>query len=251
MVICPAGRGNEKEGILAPVLSGIPLAIVNLLVFVTGICIPATASAGNCGASAGAGVDWQECRKRNLMLDGIDLSDSKLASTDFTSTDLRSTVLVGSDLSKSALARAMLDNSQAQGANFEKALGYRTSFVEADLSGANFVKSEMQRADFTGAILTDASFEKSELGRVNFSNADINGTSFRFANLARADFRSAKFETSIDFTGAFLYQTRFEGVDLSKAQGLSQWQVDMTCGDASTKLPDSVTVPADWPCEAE
>jgi uncharacterized protein YjbI with pentapeptide repeats len=234
---------------LVPVRTGTPLAIVSLLV--TGTFLADAASAGDCGASAGVGVDWQECRKRNLMLDGTDLTGSKLASTDFTSTDLRSTVLVGSDLSKSALARAMLDKSQAQGANFEKALGYRTSFVEADLAGANFVKSEMQRADFTGANLTDASFEKSELGRVNFSNADINGTNFRFANLARADFRSAKFETSIDFTGAFLYQTRFESVDLSNALGLSQWQVDMTCGDAATKLPANVTTPTDWPCEDE
>lgn len=242
---------KKREGILASVLSAMPLAIVNLLVFVTATCVPASVSAADCGASAGSGVDWRECRKRNLMLDGIDLSGSKLASTDFTSTDLRSTKLIESDLSKSALARAMLDKSQAQGANFEKALGYRTSFVDADLSGANFVKSEMQRADFTGAILTDASFEKSELGRVDFSDADINGTSFRFANLARADFRSAKFETPIDFTGAFLYQTRFEGVDLSKALGLSQWQVDMTCGDATTKLPADVTIPSDWPCEAE
>ncbi len=209
------------------------------------------AQATDCGDSAQAGVDWQDCRKRNLMLDGSDLSDSKLSGTDFSSTDLRHTKLMNSNLSKSALARAMLDESHAPDANFEKALGYRTSFVNADLSNANFLKSEMQRANFTGANLTNANFEKSELGRVNFSDADLNGTDFRYSNLARADFRTAKFETPIDFTGTYLYQTRFEGVDLSKAIGIQQWQIDLACGNDSTKLPSGITAPASWPCAAD
>ncbi|MEM7463398.1 MAG: pentapeptide repeat-containing protein [Pseudomonadota bacterium] len=209
------------------------------------------AQAADCSDSAQAGVDWQDCRKRNLMLDGSDLSDSTLSGADFSSTDLRHTKLMNSNLSKSALARAMLDESHAPDSNFEKALGYRTSFVNADLSNANFLKSEMQRANFTGANLTNANFEKSELGRVNFSDADLNGTDFRYSNLARADFRTAIFDTPIDFTGTYLYLTRFEGVDLSKAIGIQQWQIDLACGDASTKLPSGTTAPDTWPCNPE
>lgn len=212
---------------------------------------PVPVSAADCGASPTAGVDWQDCRKRNLILEGSDLSSARLDEADFSSTDLRGTKLDSANFTKAALARAMLDDSAAQNTIFEKALGYRTSFVNTNLTNANFSKSEMHRADFTDAILTDADFEKSELGRVNFSGADINGTNFPYANLSRADFRNAEFDTSIDFTGAFLYLTRFEGVDLSKAVGLAQWQVDMICGDANTKLPEGISPGPEWPCDDE
>ena len=90
-----------------------------------------------------------------------------------------------------------------------------------------------------------------KLGRVNFSGADINNTAFSYSNLARADFRGAKFDTPIDFTNSYLYLTRFEGVDLSKATGIEQWQMDLTCGDADTVLPEGLEQPATWPCEEE
>ena len=34
-----------------------------------------------------------------------------------------------------------------------------------------------------------------------------------------------------------LFLTRIEGLDLSAATGLAQWQIDMSCGDGNTKLP--------------
>jgi uncharacterized protein YjbI with pentapeptide repeats len=164
---------------------------------------------------------------------------------------LRGSGLDGADLEKANLLRSMMDKSKAAGANFEKAVGFRTSFVGTDLTSARFAKSEMQRADFTGATLTNVDFEKSELGRANFSNADINGTNFRFANLARADFRTARFDTPIEFTGAYFYLTRIEGVDLTQAVGLAQWQVDMACGDLGTQLPENLVLPETWPCTDE
>ena len=253
VIMKPAfGLDKEKDGNLELLKIAIPALKLGTLAIIAGLNTPVIeARAADCSDSAEAGVDWQDCRKRNLMLDGSDLSDAQLSGTDFSSTDLRGTKLTKSNLSKSALARAMLDDSEAADSNFEKALGYRTSFVNADLANANFLKSEMQRADFTGAILTNANFEKSELGRVNFSDADINGTDFRYSNLARADFRTAIFETPIDFTGTYLYQTHFEGVDLSKAIGLEQWQIDLSCGNESTKLPSGITAPDSWPCAAD
>jgi hypothetical protein len=213
--------------------------------------IPEPANAANCNASPAAGVDWQDCRKRNLILEGSDLTAAKLGQADFSSTDLRGTTLNAADFSKAALARAMLDNSKAAKSNFEKALGYRTSFVEADLTQANFSKSEMHRANFTDANLEDADFEKSELGRVDFSGANISGVNFSYSNLARADFRTAKFDSAIELTGSYLYLTRLEGVDLSMTSGLAQWQIDMSCGDDSTKLPDGLEPSHDWPCGEE
>jgi uncharacterized protein YjbI with pentapeptide repeats len=212
---------------------------------------PLPALAANCEASPAPGVDWRECRKRNLMIDASDLSGAILEGADFSSSDLRKSKLDATNFSKAGLARAMLDGSSARDSNFEKALGYRTSFVGTDLGGARFAKSEMQRADFTNAVLKGADFEKSELGRVILTGADINDAKFGFANLARADFRGAVFSSALDFTGAYLYRTRFDGVDLSAATGLQQWQVDLACGDASTKLPAGLAAPASWPCTEE
>lgn len=209
------------------------------------------AMAGSCTSGASAGVDWSDCRKRNLILDGTDLSGANLRDTDFTSTDLRRSKLEAANLSKSALIRAMFDSSTAPGANFEKALGYRTSFVGTDLSNAIFVKSEMQRANFTDANLHGANFSKSELGRADFSGADINNTVFSFSNLARADFSGAVFDTPIDFADAYLYETNLQGVDLSQATGLKQWQIDLACGDDGTVLPEGLQKPLDWDCEVD
>ena len=48
--------------------------------------------------------------------------------------------------------------------------------------------------------------------------------------------------------GAYLYLTRIEGSDLSGVLGLTQWQVDVACGDGDTKLPEGLSRPPDWPC---
>lgn len=226
-------------------------ALASGLIALVAFLQPAPALAANCKAGPASGVDWTDCQKRNLILTGSDLSNSQLGDVDFSSTDLRDTNLSGANFNKAALARAMLNSSKAAGANFEKALGYRTSFVETDLTGANFTKSEMQRADFSNAILAGADFTKTELGRVVFAGADINNTAFSYANLARADFRGSKFDTPIDFADAYFYRTRFEGVDLSKATGIEQWQIDLACGDENTVLPEGLERPGGWPCEEE
>lgn len=222
------------------------------LAIAAGLLQPAgPAVAADCDGAARPGVDWSGCRKRNLIMDGSKLERAAMAEADFTSTDLRNSNLVRADFSKATLVRSMLDGSVAPDASFEKAVGFRTSFAGADLAGANFTKSEMQRADFTRAKLNGIDFEKSELGRAVFTEAAIDGTRFRYSNLARADFRKARFETAIDFEGAYLYRTRFEGVDLSKAKGIAQWQIDLACGDASTKLPQGINPASGWPCAEE
>ncbi len=208
-----------------------------------------SALATDCRAQPAPYIDWQDCRKRNIILEGSDLSNANLGRTDFTSTDLREAILNVADLTKSTLVRTTFDNAKAQGSNFEKVHGFRSSFVGADLENANFTKSEMQRADFSNANLTNTNFSKAELGRVNFTGAQISGIVFTLANLARTDLRETTFTGPIDFTNARLFLTRIEGVDLSDATGLAQWQIDMSCGDDSTKLPESLSPSPNWPCE--
>ena len=216
------------------------------------IAAPALPAAGaDCQSSPYPKVDWTECNKGMLVLSGSDLSGANLAGTDFSSTDLRDANLEGANLEKATLVRASLAGAKADKASFAKIEAYRTSFAGLSAQGASFAGAESQRADFTGANLTGADFQKAELGRANFGRATITGTSFPMANLSRAEMRGTTFEGPIDLTDAFLFLTRLEGLDLSKATGLQQQQIDLACGDAKTKLPAGLKAPATWPCKFE
>lgn len=205
-------------------------------------------AAHNCSADAAPGVNWHECDKKLIILKGRDLSGANLFGVDFTSTDLRNSNLIGANLEKATLVRASLAGSTAKDARFDRIEAYRADFSHMDAQGAVFASAEMQRSNFQGARLNNVSFAKAELGRAQFHDADLSGISFSFANLARADFRQATVTAPIDFDRAFLFLTRIEGVDLSNSTGLSQWQLDMACGDARTGLPSGLARPSNWPC---
>jgi len=207
-----------------------------------------SAPAADCRATAAAQIDWQECGKSNVILRGSALAGANLVGTDFAYSDLRESDLTGANLEKATLTRASLAGSNAEKAKFPRVEGYRASFQGIAAGGANFASAELQRADFSDAKLDSSDFEKAELGRANFTNAAITGTKFTSANLARADLHAAQFSGPIDFAGAFLFMTRIEGLDLSAATGLKQWQIDQSCGDANTKLPADLKPPAGWPC---
>lgn len=224
-------------------------AIIAGMAALFGAAFPPTASqAANCRAMPAASVDWQGCRKSSLLLPYSNLDAALLGDADFSGTDLRNSSLVGADLEKATLIRTSLADSRADEANFSRIEGYRTVFARISARGASFASAELQRADFSGADLTDADFEKSELGRANFKGATITGTNFSSANLARAEFHDAVFEGPIDFTGAFTFITRFDGLDLSQATGLTQLQLDQACGTAETKVPEGLAPGAGWPC---
>ncbi|WP_173513874.1 pentapeptide repeat-containing protein [Sinorhizobium psoraleae] len=207
------------------------------------------AAAEHCKNSPAPGLDWSECRKSRLMLSEADLESANLFKTNFTLTDLRRANLKSANLEKAKLVRASLVGASAEKANFAQVEAHRANFAGISAKGASFVNAELQRADFSQARLTDANFEKAELGRATFHGAKLKGTRFSRANLSRADFSGAYIEGAIALDGSILFLTRIEGVDLSAATGLQQAQVDQTCGDAATKLPPGLAVPARWPCE--
>ena len=205
-------------------------------------------AAHNCHATAEPGVDWSECDKKLLILEGQDLSGANLFDADFTSTDLRNSNLLATNFEKATLVRASLAGSKANGARFVRIEAYRTDFSRMEAQGAVFTSAEMQRSNFQESNLKNADFTKADLGRAQFDKADISSSRFSYANLSRADFRRATFTSPIDFDHAFFFLTRIEGVDLSATNGLSQWQIDMSCGDAQTILPSGLSRPEVWPC---
>lgn len=209
------------------------------------------AAAADCKGLARPRLDWSDCNKRQLMLGRSDLAGSNLFNTDFSSTDLSGSNLTSANLEKATLVRASLAGARADGANFARVEAYRGNFSGISAENASFVSSELQRANFTGAKLTGADFEKAELGRATFERAALTGTRFSTANLSRAVLSGSVFKGPIDFSRAFMFQTRIEGVDLSAASGLTQEQIDLTCGDAATRLPTGLSAPSQWPCAAD
>ena len=236
----PAAR--ESDRFAAAALAGTWLAVC------LAALAPSPAQAASCKSEPAPSIDWQDCSKASLVLQDSALENANLFSTDFSYTDLRNSNLAGANFEKATLIRSSLAGSKAEKTNFNRVEGYRTVFSEISAPGASFVSAELQRADFTGADLTGVDFEKAELGRANFTDAVITGGRFSMANLARAQLQAAKFEGPLALDGAFLFLTHIEGMDLSQATGLQQWQIEQACGDQNTKLPADLKAPADWPC---
>jgi len=228
---------------------GVLALAASLQLAVAASFVAGPALAADCASTAAPSVDWQECDKRTLMLKGEDLAGATLVGTDLTSTDLRNANLAGANLEKATLIRSSLAGARADKANFARVEAYRTSFAGLSAKGASFASAELARADFSDADLTGADMQKAEFSRANFGEAMLTGARFTLANLSRADIHAIKFEGPIDFSGAFMFLTRIEGMDLTAATGLTQPQVDLACGDAATRLPEGLKPGPAWPCE--
>ena len=209
--------------------------------------------AATSGASAGCkdapapGVDWHGCNKQLIQLDNTDLAGANLESAFLSGTHFRGTNLAKSNFQMSELVRTSFDGADLSGANLEKALAARATFKAAKLAGIRLVKVEFQRVNFEGADLSGAEIEEAELMRSSFAGANLSNANFTGATLARSIFTGANL-AGAHFERAYLYWARFEGVDLSAVSGLTQEQIDITCGDKDTKLPSGLTAPARWPC---
>jgi len=239
-------EGSAMSGIAADKLRR-PLRRLIAMVALT--ILPGGALAADCGSMPAPSIDWTLCDKSSLILRGMDFTGANLSDADFTSTDLRDTALAGANLEKATLVRASLAGAKAAKATFARVEAYRTSFKGIVASGSSFASAELQRADFSDADLSGADFQKAELGRALFDKAVLTGSRFPYANLSRADLHLASFEGALDFTGAFLFLARIEGMDLTAATGLTQQQIDTSCGDGDTKLPEGINAPSTWPCK--
>ncbi|GIH77824.1 pentapeptide repeat-containing protein [Planobispora longispora] len=98
-------------------------------------------------------------------------------------------------------------------------------------AGVRGKKKERRGADLIGAKL---------------KGADLRGANLRGAYLLGADLRGADLRTA-DLLGADLRGADLRGADLTESLFLIQSQLDAAKGDATTKLPPSLTHPAHWP----
>jgi len=241
-IIGDGGRGRRPAA-----------ASIVLIAIATGLaCFSASAArAADCGSSPEPGLDWSECSKNNIMLDGSNLKGANLAGADLSVTGLPNSDLDGAHLGKANLMRAWFTGSTMKKADFARVQAYRSGFSKVVADGASFASAELQRANFAGAQLTGADFQKAELGRANFDKAVLTGINFTLANLSRANLGGTTIEGPINFDRAFMFLTNVEGLDLSNAVGLQQPQIDLACGDDKTKLPKALKKPTGWPCGAD
>jgi len=84
-----------------------------------------------------------------------------------------------------------------------------------------------------------------DLVGANLREADLRGANLRGAYLIAADLREADLRNS-DLIGADFRDSDLRGADLTGSVFLTQDQINSAKGDASTKLPDSLTHPIHW-----
>lgn len=204
-----------------------------------------------CNDTAGPSVDWQNCRKRNLIMDGFDFSGANFTRTDLSASDLRNSNLTKVTFVKTNLVRASLSNSNAEGANFEEVVASRTDFSNGNYKNTSFLKAEISRSNFSNSNLENADMSKADLSRVNFFNSNLKGVNLAFSNISRTNLTGIIIDENFSLEGSYMFLTRIEGLNLSNLKTLKQWQIDLACGDKATILPEGLTAPNGWPCNFE
>src|ERR1700759_150675 len=108
--------------------------------------------------------------------------------------------------------------------------------VGCNLAGADLTNTSVKEHDLHGANFDGANATLMCMSFANFPNASFRGTDLSGANLAGAKMDGA------DLTGAKTSITSFLGTDLTKVKGLTQAQLNVACGDTSTKLPPGLKI---------
>ncbi|MGD0073226.1 MAG: pentapeptide repeat-containing protein [Candidatus Binataceae bacterium] len=132
----------------------------------------------------------------------------------------------------------------------------RLDLHATDLRGIRFVDAHLERANLKDAHLEVAFLVEPDLGSASFARiklktlkgvaaqlegGNLKGADLGGATLWGADLRGAK------LLDAHLEGVHLEGADLSKAEGLTQEQIDRAWTDKDTRLPSGLRLP---PCVA-
>ena len=109
-----------------------------------------------------------------------------------------------------------------------------------DLSGENLTKAHLPLANLIGVNLTGANLTEAMLFRANLSGANLSGANLTKALLPMANLTGANLTGAI-LSEADLLQANLSGANLTRAT-ITQAQLDLACGDPSTKLPPGRTI---------
>lgn len=119
---------------------------------------------------------------------------------------------------------------------------FQADFNNRELKGKNFAGARLRQSDMGLGEFTGTNFAGADLRDINGSAALYGHVNFAGANLTHANFVGAYLEHA-NFRGAILDGVNFSGAEMSTAVGLTQKQMDRTCGDRSTQLPRGLRIP--------
>lgn len=129
------------------------------------------------------------------------------------------------------------------GAQFKEGFFQFANFYQSDLTGTLWDGANLAGSTLQETKLANASFVFTNLSGARLEGTDATGANFRNAWLNWAWFANAKLDGA-DFTGAKMRGAQLYNTDLSKVIGLTQRQIDLACGDSTTKTPPGIRVPA-------
>lgn len=156
-------------------------------------------------------------------------------SLDLSGTDLRGGVLAGLHMEGANLHRVHLEGANLDGVQLDRANLTGAHLERAHLGRAHLEGATLWGADLEGAFLKEAQLE----GAILFG-AHLEGAHLREAHLERANLFDAHMEGA-DLDGAHL-----GGADLASTDVTSK-QLERAIGDATTRLPDGMSPPDNWP----
>ncbi|WP_049803034.1 pentapeptide repeat-containing protein [Bradyrhizobium japonicum] len=136
---------------------------------------------------------------------------------------------------------AQLNNANLSDTELFQANLSRAYLIGADLSRAKLGNANLSRAHVMQAKLNGTDLVLANLSGAFFGSANLNGADLRSAKLTGADLRGTDL-TGADLGNAKLSRAHLGGANLSAAKHLTQEQLDETCGDADTKLPEGLTL---------
>ena len=119
---------------------------------------------------------------------------------------------------------------------------FQADFNNRELKGKNFAGARLRQSDMGLGIFNGTTFAGGDLRDINGAAALFGHVNFAGANLTHANFVGAYLEHA-NFRGAILEGVNFSGAEMSTAVGLTQQQLDHSCGDRSTELPRGLRIP--------
>ncbi|MGE0827929.1 MAG: pentapeptide repeat-containing protein [Hyphomonadaceae bacterium] len=120
--------------------------------------------------------------------------------------------------------------------------------LQIDLSfqnaiGRNYSGSRLIQAGMTAGVYDRTNFTGADMAWIDAAAARFTGARFENARLENANFVGA-YLGGANFTAANLRGANLSGAELETARGLTQSQLNSACGDANTRLPQGMTIPA-------
>lgn len=120
---------------------------------------------------------------------------------------------------------------------------FQGDFSGLEARGLNLTGSRLRQADLSISVMNRTRFANADMRDVEAYGGVFSSSNFSGANLTNASFVGAYLDGAA-FSGATLNGANFSGASLERATGLTQSRLNQACGDAATRLPRGLTIPA-------